>query len=89
MKKLNSFLLIDDSKSANVFNDKMIRKINCVEKIYIAENGKEALDILEAGILPEIIFLDINMPVMNGWEFLAEYQKFDESDKKKSFQKKC
>jgi len=82
MTKLHSFLLVDDNKSTNVFNSKIISKTNCVEEIRVAENGKEALDIIASGVMPEIIFLDINMPVMNGWEFLVEYQKLEETYKK-------
>ncbi|GAA4272496.1 response regulator [Aquimarina gracilis] len=77
MGKLKHFLLIDDSKATNFFNKTIIQKVDCVEEVSVAENGKEALDRLQSGIVPEIIFLDINMPVMNGWEFLSEFQKFD------------
>jgi CheY-like chemotaxis protein len=81
MKKLKRFLLIDDSKSTNFFNKKIIEKVQCVEEVFIVENGKQALDHIQSEIIPEVIFLDINMPVMNGWEFISEYQKLDNSYK--------
>ena len=81
MNRLKRFLLIDDSKATNFFNRKIIEKVGCVDEILVAENGKQALDYLQSDTLPEVIFLDINMPVMNGWEFISEYQKLDEKYK--------
>ena len=76
MKKINSILLIDDDDAANFFNKIIISKsVFDVQEISIAKNGQLALDYLndcnkQKLALPEIIFLDINMPIMNGWEFL-------------------
>ncbi|WP_051475996.1 response regulator [Aquimarina megaterium] len=81
MKKLKRFLLIDDSKATNFFNKTIIEKVQCVEEVFIAENGQQALDHIQSEIVPEIIFLDINMPVMDGWKFIAEYQKLDDKYK--------
>ncbi len=81
MGKIKYALLVDDSDATNFFNKRMIQKTDCVEEILIAKNGKEAIDYIESGIIPEIIFLDINMPIMNGWEFIAEYQKLSEINK--------
>ena len=81
MKKLKRFLLIDDSKATNFFNKTIIEKVGCVEEVVVAENGKDALDILKNEIVPEIIFLDINMPVMDGWDFLTEYQRLNDDYK--------
>ncbi len=81
MKKLNKFLLIDDSRATNFFNKTIIEKVDCVEEVVVLENGKEALDYIKSGVVPEIIFLDINMPIMNGWEFISEYQKLEDKYK--------
>jgi CheY-like chemotaxis protein len=81
MKKEKSFLLIDDSKATNFFNRKIIEKVECVEEVFIAEKGKQALTYIQSGVIPELIFLDINMPVMNGWEFISEYTKLDKKYK--------
>ena len=75
-KKLNCILLVDDDHDDNVYHQIILKEMEIVDKIEIAENGIEALDYLkdEKRIQPELIFLDINMPKMNGWEFLSEYK---------------
>ena len=76
MKRLNC-LLIDDSRSTNFFNKIMLEKSTICKELRIAENGKEALEVLNTQYIPDLIFLDINMPVMDGWTFLEEFQKMD------------
>lgn len=77
--KLNHILLVDDSASINFFNKKVIERTGLVENISIAKNGAEALTYFNSSdrLLnePKIIFLDINMPIMNGWEFLDHYDQ--------------
>ena len=73
-------MLIDDDKANNFLNKKTLNKMHCTEHIDVAENGQIALELLEKGLkmkhcLPELIFLDINMPIMDGWEFLEEFGK--------------
>lgn len=76
LKKLNSILLVDDDEDDNYYHKIIINKMEMVNKIAVAENGIEALAYIkdEANIPPDIIFLDLNMPKMNGWEFLEQYQ---------------
>jgi len=86
--KLKTVLLIDDSDYDNLFHERVIRKSELVENVVIKTSGKEALDYLienqkQSKENPDIIFLDINMPGMNGWEFLEQYQKLEESGKSK------
>ncbi|MEZ4825502.1 MAG: response regulator [Bacteroidia bacterium] len=81
-QKLNCILLIDDDEDDNFIHQMVIRKADVAHKIVIRENGLDALEYLqtlENGKYPQpdLIFLDINMPRMNGWEFLAEYQKLE------------
>ena len=81
-KKLKNVLLIDDSESDNFYHERKIRKMGITDNIHICYSGREALDFLKSEIegihpQPTLIFLDINMPGMNGWEFLQEYEKLE------------
>lgn len=82
-KKLNCVLLIDDDFATNFINKTIINKLGIAEHVQVVLNGKEALDYLsnqgkfesdEGFPHPQLIFLDINMPVMDGWEFAQAYQ---------------
>jgi len=77
MKKIKQVLLVDDSPATNFFNKRIIEKTDYVQEVVVAENGKEALARLKSGNIPEIIFLDINMPIVNGWDFLLEFQNLE------------
>ena len=84
---LKKILLIDDSESDNFIHKKRIEKTGVCDEVVIKFGGIEALEYLQGKETggnypkPELVFLDINMPGMNGWEFLAEYQKMDEEMK--------
>ena len=84
-KKLNCILLVDDDKGTNYLHKMVLKEADIAENILVALNGEQALEIINnvdnKYPQPELIFLDINMPKMNGWEFLEEYQKFDNSRK--------
>jgi CheY-like chemotaxis protein len=52
-----------------------LEQAGCTRQIRVAQSGQEALDYLQhAGARPDLIFLDINMPAMDGWEFLEKYR---------------
>ena len=71
-------MLIDDDEDDNFFHQRILRKSDVAEHIQVAQNGLDALDYLtKENQIPELIFLDVNMPKMNGWEFLEEYSKVD------------
>ena len=81
-KKLNCILLIDDDEDDNYLHQLVIEKAGITEKVVAVESGFEALEYLtkkqnEVYPQPDLIFLDINMPKMNGWEFLEEYKKLE------------
>ena len=87
-QKLDKIMLIDDSKSDNFIHARRIRKHGTAEEIVIKYSGAEALEYLSTPVddvypAPDLIFLDINMPGMSGWEFLDEYHKLPEEQKGK------
>lgn len=82
MKKVKCILLVDDDETTNFINELMIMEMGFAEKILQAHNGKEALDVLQKQeqqqlCLPELILLDVNMPVMDGFDFLEAYQRME------------
>ena len=82
MTQLNCIMLIDDNKIDNFFHERVIKKADAAKTIVSVESGEEALDYLKkvnGNPRPDLIFLDINMPGMNGWEFLEQYKQLDKS----------
>lgn len=81
MRKLNCILLVDDDIPTNYYNKKIIEKLDCAHHVEACTSGEAALEFLRSDFSsgnppqPELIFLDINMPGMNGFEFLDEYEK--------------
>jgi CheY-like chemotaxis protein len=79
--KLVNILLVEDDEVDIMNVKRAFKKNNINNPLFVAHNGVEALDMLKADSiipLPKIIILDINMPKMNGIEFLREMRK-DES----------
>ena len=81
-------MLVDDSEIDNLIHEKIIESTDFAENILIFDDGQEALDYLKShqdteDELPEIVFLDINMPEMDGFEFLEDFEKFSETVKNK------
>jgi CheY-like chemotaxis protein len=90
-QKVELACIIDDDKIYVNLVKKIIEIKKLSENLLIYKNGKEALDYFkcimenatEEDKLPDIIFLDLNMPVMDGWEFLNEFIKIKNNLNKK------
>jgi CheY-like chemotaxis protein len=80
MPKLSSVLLVDDDPTNNFLNERLLKRLAVTEHILVAENGQQALAVIQQAsttpqpAYPALILLDIQMPVMNGIEFLQAYQ---------------
>lgn len=69
-------LLIDDDEIQNFITQRMIQLVKEDVQLEVCMNGQMGLDaLLDKGLEPKIILLDINMPVKNGWDFMDEYMK--------------
>ncbi|RFS13631.1 response regulator [Emticicia sp. C21] len=80
MRKINNAWIIDDDKILTYVLQRIMGSVDSFDKIEIFQNGKEAINHLsvvkkDPDSLPDLIILDINMPVMDGWQFLDEFEK--------------
>ncbi len=85
-------MLIDDNEIDNLINQKMIEAANITEHIFTHTGAKSAIEFLKnlekiegpaVNVLPDIIFLDIDMPLMDGFQFLDEFEKLNDTTKEK------
>lgn len=90
MNTIDKVYLIDDDEINNFICTNILRKIDFCKEVLAFESGTEALDALKRVVdqgdmsqVPDAIFLDINMPIMNGWDFLSEYKGFKDKITKK------
>ncbi|WEK37029.1 MAG: response regulator [Candidatus Pseudobacter hemicellulosilyticus] len=83
---LRCILLIDDDEPTNYLNNRIITRARCAQQVEVVQGGQSALQYLcgcrefgatspDPNRLPELILLDINMPAMDGWEFLEKYRE--------------
>lgn len=77
---MKSILLVDDDNIFNFLNTKLLESSGIVSEIHAAVDGQQALDLLNnyytgSSSLPDVILLDLNMPVMDGFGFLEAFQK--------------
>jgi CheY-like chemotaxis protein len=80
MKTFDLTFVVEDDEISSILIEKTIRRNESFKEIQLFENGKAAYDYLNDAIandkpLPDLIYLDINMPLMDGWEFLDAVQK--------------
>ncbi len=87
-KKINLVMLVDDNDTDNFISQKIIELNGFADRVIAKNSGKSALEYLEANEnnpseLPDVIFLDINMPIVDGFVFLFEFERFNDELKKK------
>lgn len=84
-------MLIDDNEIDNLINQKMIEASAITEHIFTHSGAKSAIEFLRnaekivkqtPNVLPEVIFLDIDMPLMDGFQFLDQFEKLTAETKK-------
>lgn len=77
MEKLINILLVEDDQLDTIDIRRSLDKMKIFYQLHIARNGEEALEMLngEQGLHPDVALIDINMPKMNGFEFLSAIRK--------------
>ncbi len=88
-KAVDLVMLVDDNDTDNFISKRIIEITGFSNRIEVRNSGKSALDYLRenqanADNIPNLIFLDINMPVVDGFVFLYEFDKFSELVKSKA-----
>lgn len=88
MTTLKTLTIVDDDDIFVFLTTKIIEQTNLVDLIKGFGNGLDAINFLKENknnvdALPDIILLDLNMPIMNGWQFLEEYNKLNPTIGKK------
>lgn len=83
MKKVERLFLVDDDHIFLMIMKRMIIQTDAVESVDSFENGSDILEYLKANLsnsdaLPDIILLDLNMPIMDGWQFLDAYREIQD-----------
>lgn len=85
-KKIDIACIVDDDPIYVFATKKVMRMAGFCESFLVFKNGKEALEslsaiVLEGSKMPEVILLDLNMPVMDGWQFLDEFTQIQPPQK--------
>lgn len=88
MNSLKKIALIDDDSTFVFLTKHMMKTANINTQIDEFNDGLQALNFLKDNrnneeLLPDVIFLDLSMPIMDGWEFLEEYTEVEPTVKKK------
>ena len=84
MKKLSSVLLVDDDSTNNFLNELLFQSLGVTDRLLVAETGTQALDLIEntpGPNEPALILLDVNMPGMNGIQFLEAYKRLPQAQR--------
>ncbi|HEY6162136.1 MAG TPA: response regulator [Bacteroidia bacterium] len=80
VRTLDNILVVDDDKIYQLLCKQIIKNANVTNNVISCLSAEEGIDLLKKQEpLPELIFLDINMPGMNGWDFLEAFKRLDKS----------
>jgi CheY-like chemotaxis protein len=86
--RYSNVMLIDDNELDNFINEKIIEASYFAKKIYTNTSAQSALEFLKnlvtmgekfSAVYPEVIFIDINMPMMDGFQFIEQFKKNSEA----------
>lgn len=81
--KYPSVMLIDDNELDNFVNQKIIEGNHFAERVYVNSSGRSAVEFLQnimllpdvaESLMPSVIFVDINMPIMDGFQFMEKFE---------------
>lgn len=78
MREIDTLLLVDDDDTYQFIMERTLANLSFIRSLKIFSNGKEAIDFLESNLedmdkIPDVILLDLAMPIMDGWGFLENY----------------
>src|SRR5690242_4560276 len=78
---IRNILLVDDDEVFHLLSNKLLQRLGITKDVYTARNGKEALEFVTTHNFssdgPHVIFLDLNMPIMNGFSFIEALRNED------------
>ncbi|MDO1451101.1 response regulator [Rhodocytophaga aerolata] len=85
MKKINSLLIVDDDHISNLLTSMLFSELYAHTQIRVSENGAQALEEIKDCLqseqnCPDVIFLDVEMPTMDGFEFLERLEELNKKD---------
>jgi CheY-like chemotaxis protein len=90
--KYNNALLIDDNEVDNFINERIVESNHFAKNIYFNTNGRSAIEFInnlivsggaKNGTYPDVMFVDLNMPLMDGFKFLEIFKRIDDEKLKK------
>ncbi len=90
--RYTNVMLVDDSELDNFINEKTLEANHFAKKVYVHTSAKSALEFLNnlvtmgneySDVYPRVIFIDINMPMMDGFQFIEHYKKNSEESLQK------
>lgn len=86
MKKFKKLFFIDDDQATNVYHKIIVNRAEICEEAVFFDSAEKALETYielkkdPDAVLPDYIFLDINMPIMDGWQFIQEFERLHIND---------